>query len=302
MVGNGTLDDAAVTRWPGSDRLMIQTIDVITPVVDDPYVFGQIAANNALSDVYAMGGQPRFAVAFASFPKALDLGVARRILAGGAAMVQAAGAIIVGGHTMADDIPKYGLAVIGEVTEGALRTNAGGQVGDVLLLTKPLGGGLAYSAYRAGTLSPRAEAAWIASMTASNADAARICAPIAHAMTDVTGFGLLGHGVQLAKASGVSLAFRRGALPVLPDMRLAATWAGFKGGALRNLTYAAPRLARHGDSRLVVDPQTAGGLLIAVPPEAEAAVHAEMSAANLPVWTVGQLEAGPAGRVRWIEP
>ena len=298
MVGSGTLDDAAVTRWPGSEDLLIQTIDVITPVVDDPYVFGQIAAANALSDVYAMGGIPMFALAFAAFPGAMDTRIAARILEGGAASVGAAGAVIVGGHTIKDDIPKYGLAVVGRVREAVLRTNAGGRAGDVLVLTKPLGGGLAYSAYRGGTLQPDAEAAWIANMVQLNDGAARACgADAVHAVTDVTGFGLLGHAVQLAKASGVGLRIDTEALPLLPGTRIRAADAGFGGGAGRNLKYAAPDLPETPMVRILADPQTSGGLLIAVAPSGVETLLTALRAEGVEGIRMGALTAAEPGAV-----
>ncbi|MGK0360373.1 MAG: selenide,water dikinase [Bradymonadia bacterium] len=299
VVGSGTLDDAAVTRWPGSDDLLIQTIDVITPVVDDPYVFGQIAAANALSDVYAMGGTPMFALAFAAFPGAMDTRIAARILEGGAAAVGAAGAIIVGGHTLKDDVPKYGLAVVGRVREPGVRTNAGGRAGDALVLTKPLGGGLAYSAYRAGTLGADAEAAWIANMLQLNDGAARACASAAvHAVTDVTGFGLLGHAVQLAKASGVGLHFETDAIPLLPGTLARAQAAGLGGGAGRNWRYAAPDLPETPMVRVLADPQTSGGLLIAVAPTGVDALLAALRAQGVDGICIGALTDATPGAVR----
>lgn len=302
LVGADTLDDAAVTRWPGSDERMIQTIDVITPVVDDPYVFGRIAAANALSDVYAMGGTPRFALAFAAFPGALESQIASRILAGGRAAVAEAGAIIVGGHTIKDEVPKYGLAVIGQVRDAALKTNAGGQAGDLLVLTQALGGGLAYSDYRAKRLPADAEAAWIADMVRLNAAPAAVCAtnPAVRAMTDVTGFGLLGHGMQLAKASGVAMRLDPAALPVLPGTWERAAVAGFGGGAGRNLEYAAPALPRSPGVRILADPQTSGGLLVAVAPAACAALLDALAAVDHPSVVVGELIPGEPGRIELI--
>lgn len=299
LVGAGTLDDAAVTRWPGSDALLIQTIDVITPVVDDPYVFGRIAAANALSDVYAMGGAPLFALAFAAFPGEMAPTIAAKILAGGQAAAAEAGAVVVGGHTIKDAVPKYGLAVVGRVEPRALRTNAGGQVGDRLLLTQPLGGGLAYSAYRAQTLAAAEESAWIDGMTQLNDVPAQVCAQYAgvHALTDVTGFGLLGHGMQLAKASRVAMALDAAAVPVIPGTWARAAEAGFGGGAGRNLRYAAPHLPETPAVRVLADPQTSGGLLIAVDPAQADALRADLAAAGRPSVDVGQLIAGPPGRI-----
>ena len=298
VVGSGTLDDAAVTRWPGSDDLLIQTIDVITPVVDDPFVFGQIAAANALSDVYAMGGVPLFALAFAAFPGAMAPGIAARILEGGAACTASAGAVIVGGHTIKDDVPKYGLAVVGRVREAALRTNAGGRAGDALILTKPLGGGLAYSAYRAEALDAATAATWIANMVQLNDRAAVAGADAAvHAITDVTGFGLLGHAMQMAKASGVGVHLDCARVPMLPGTLERAASAGFGGGAGRNLRYAAPYLPDTPMVRALADPQTSGGLLMAVAAEGVEAVLAALAGEGVAAARVGALTDGPPGSI-----
>lgn len=265
-------DDAAVVRWPSSSvdgPYLVATVDVITPVVDDPRTFGAIAAANAVSDVFAMGGTPRFALAIAAFPKDLPLWVLEEILAGGADKAREAGALVVGGHTIKDPEPKYGLAVHGDVTKEALVTQAGAKPGDALVLTKALGTGLCLAALRKETLAPADADALIASMLRLNLAAARGMRGLgAHAATDITGFGLLGHALHVAQASDVTLVIEASALPALPSARERAAQASFGGAAKANLDYVAPHLARtasEAELRLAVDAQTSGGLLIALP-------------------------------------
>lgn len=273
VVGDTSLDDAVVLRWPhGSVNgpYLVQTIDFITPVVDDPRTFGAIAAANALSDIYSMGGTPRFALAIAGFPSGtLPLWVLEEILAGGAAKVAEAGGCVVGGHTIVDREPKYGLAVTGEVMPDALVTQSGAEVGDALVLCKPLGTGLLIGALRKGDLDPGAERALIASMTLLNEAASRHMVELgAHACTDVTGYGLLGHAQNVAQKSNVDLVIESSALPLLPFALGLAEKAAMGGAAGRNLAYVEDALLCTTSSailRLAVDPQTSGGLLISLP-------------------------------------
>ena len=303
MVGAETLDDAAVVRWPGSSALVVQTVDFFTPVVDDPYAYGCIAAANALSDVYAMGGRPVFALNVAAVPGDLPLDVLREIFRGGAETVVSAGAAILGGHTVTDPTLLYGMVVTGEVDEDELVTNAGAEAGDVLVLTKPLGTGLLYSAARSGDLDPAAYAAWVHSMRSLNAGAGHAMNWIGvNAATDVTGFGLLGHLMELACASGVSARLDHGALPALPAALEWAAGARLSGGAGRNRAYVGDRLV--GDApadrlRLMCDPQTSGGLLVAVPPaRLDAFLDALIEQGVACQAILGELCAGPAGEVR----
>lgn len=273
VVANTGHDDAAVVRWPSSSvdgPFLVSTVDLITPVVDDPRTFGAIAAANAISDVYAMGGTPRFALAIAAFPRdTVPLWVLEEILAGGADKAREAGVLVVGGHTIKDAEPKYGLAVHGDVTREALITQAGAQPGDALVLTKALGTGLLIAGLRKENLEPAAERALVASMLRLNARAAHHMAALgARAATDVTGFGLLGHALHVAKASGVTLAISAGALPALPSARERAAKAAMGGAAKCNSNYVQEDVrcsASAADLRLAVDAQTSGGLLIALP-------------------------------------
>jgi selenide, water dikinase len=272
LVGPDTFDDAAVFLVR-DDLALVQTVDFFAPIVDDPYDFGRIAAANALSDVYAMGGTPLTALALAAFPeRELPLTVLSEILRGGEDVVRAAGAVVVGGHTVTDDEVKYGLAVTGTVHPDHVLSNSGARPGDVLLLTKPLGTGLLATKMKAGALDASAARALVESMVMLNAAAgaaAVTCA--ASAVTDITGFGLLGHASHVARASGVTLRFRSAALPALPGALEAAAEGVSTGGAARNRRYVQP-MTGWGEGVdephrvLAVDPQTSGGLLVALSP------------------------------------
>jgi selenide,water dikinase len=271
LVGPDTFDDAAVIVLR-DDLALVQTVDFFAPIVDDPYDFGRIAAANALSDVYAMGGTPLSALALAAFPEGkLPLQVLSDILRGGEDVVRAAGAMVVGGHTVTDDEIKYGLAVTGTVHPSEIMSNAAAQPGDVLVLTKPLGTGLLATQMKAGTLSDANAATLIASMTRLNDIASAAARAVGvRCATDITGFGLLGHASHVARASGVTLRFHASALPLLPGVREAVAAGVTTGGATRNARYVDP-LAQWSaalgavERAVMVDPQTSGGLLVAVP-------------------------------------
>jgi selenide,water dikinase len=270
LVGRETFDDAGV--YAVSDELaLVQTVDFFAPIVDDPYAFGRVAAANALSDVYAMGGEPITALNIAAFPVGrLPLEVLTEILRGGQDAVHEAGALIVGGHTVTDDEIKYGLAVTGRADPRRLLTNASARAGDVLVLTKPLGTGLVATAVKRGIAVPGAETAAIASMSALNRDASRAALAVgARCATDVTGFGLLGHASHVARASGVTLVFDADSLPALPGARAAWVAGARTGGADRNAAFVERDVAWgevDDETRaLCLDPQTSGGLLVAVP-------------------------------------
>lgn len=272
LVGPDTFDDAAVFRLH-DDLALVQTVDFFAPIVDDPYDFGRIAAANALSDIYAMGGTPLTALALAAFPASgLPLSVLSDILRGGEDVVRAAGAIVVGGHTVTDDEVKYGLAVTGTVHPGRVLSNAGAVPGDVLILTKPLGTGLLATKLKAGTLPESEAKALVASMVRLNDAASQAAVRCgARAATDVTGFGLLGHASHVARASAVTLRLHHQRLPTLPGALQAANEGVTMGGAGRNARYVASLVHWEGDipataRTLAVDPQTSGGLLVAVPP------------------------------------
>ena len=270
LVGREAFDDAGVYRLT-SELALVQTVDFFAPIVDDPYAFGQVAAANALSDVYAMGGEPLTALSIVGFPAGkLPLEVLTAIVRGGQDKVQEAGAVLIGGHTIIDDELKFGLAVTGRVHPGRILANSRARAGDVLILTKPLGTGLVATAVKLGRADPRHEQAMLDSMVALNRTAAVAAVAVeAQCATDVTGFGVLGHASHIARASAVTLRIRVAALPVLPGAREALAAGVRTGGAERNLEYLEP-LVRWGaaseqERALAVDPQTSGGLLIACP-------------------------------------
>jgi selenide, water dikinase len=295
LVGTPTGDDAAVFLLR-DDLALVQTIDFFTPLVDDPYDFGRIAAANALSDVYAMGGTPLTALNVVAFPlEALGGEVLGAILRGGLDVVTAAGASIVGGHSIKDDEPKYGLAVTGTVDPRRMTTNAGGRAGDVLVLTKPLGVGAIVTAAKRGAAGDDLVAAAVAVMVELNA-AASVAAVAAgvHAMTDVTGFGLLGHLHHVARESGLAAEIDAAAVPAIDGV--AALLAGedaVSGGSRRNAEWAAEFTTIDAGveawrARLITDATTSGGLLAAVPAAAAAAI---------PGTVIGRLVDGPRGTI-----
>ena len=293
LVATDTADDAGVVQV--SDEIaLVQTADFFTPIVDDPYAFGRIAATNALSDVYAMGGRPVSALNLVAFPlETLGAGVLREILRGGGDAVAAAGASIVGGHSIDDPEPKYGLAVTGVVDPSAVLTNAGGRAGDVLVLTKPLGAGAIATALKRGLVADVAPAIEVMT-TLNDRAAAQARAAGASALTDVTGFGLLGHVHELALASGVAASIRASAVPSIDGvLDLLADERAVAGGSRRNAADAETFTSWGGDvsaarRRLVCDAMTSGGLLAAVEPS---------RATEIDGWIVGALVDGPAGTI-----
>jgi selenide, water dikinase len=293
LVGAATADDAAVYRL--ADGLaLVQTVDFFTPIVDDPYDFGRIAAANALSDVYAMGGRPITALNLVAFPlERLGAEVLGAILRGGLDVCAEAGAVVAGGHSIDDPEPKFGLAVTGVVDPDALLTNAGARPGDALVLTKPLGVGAISTAWKRGACTPQLLQAGVDVMVALNAGAATAAlAAGAHAATDVTGFGLLGHLHSLALASGVAAEVDAGAVPALDGVEeLLADESAVSGGSRRNRAYA-DGFTRWSETvpawrrRLLCDATTSGGLLVALPAKQAGAV---------PGPVVGRVTAGPPG-------
>ena len=273
LVGRETFDDAGVFVLR-DDLALVQTVDFFAPIVDDPYTFGQIAAANALSDVFAMGGEPLTALAIVGFPAGkLPPSVLSDILRGGQDKVHEAGAVLIGGHSIIDEELKFGLSVTGQAHPARLLTNATARPGDRLVLTKPLGTGLLATAAKAGRLSAEAVSVLHASMSTLNATASRAALAVGvTCATDVTGFGLLGHALNIARGSGVTLRIEARRLPELPGAR--ELWrAGTRtGGAERNEAYLAAHVdatnADPADLALALDPQTSGGLLLAVPPGA----------------------------------
>jgi len=271
VVGRETFDDAGVFVVR-DDLALIQTVDFFAPIVDDAYVFGQIAAANALSDVYAMGGEPLTALNIVGFPSGkLPVSVLTDLLRGGQDKVHEAGAVIVGGHTIIDEELKFGLAVTGRADPRRLLTNASAAVGDKLVLTKPLGTGILATAAKSGNLAADELTSLIASMTLLNRDASRTALSVgATCATDVTGFGLLGHANHIAKASKKTLRINVARVPALPSAREMWRAGARTGGAERNEEYLR-NLVEWGDTAdvdraLLIDPQTSGGLLVAVSP------------------------------------
>src|SRR5690349_21018883 len=261
LVGSETFDDAGVFLV-SDDVALVQTVDFFAPIVDDPFDFGQVAAANALSDVYAMGGQPLTAMNIVAFPtKDLPLDVLTGILAGGQEKVHEAGALIVGGHTVIDTELKYGLAVTGRAHPDFLLTNAGAKAGDRLILTKPIGNGILATAAKRGKLAPESQRAMLERMKELNGKASRAALAIgSRCATDITGFGLLGHASHIARASNVTLRIRVASIPVLAGARDAVrAGSGRTGGADRNDQYLAPLVdwgAVTAEERaLLVDPQ-----------------------------------------------
>jgi selenide,water dikinase len=271
LVGHETFDDAGVFRV-SDDVAIVQTVDFFAPIVDDPYEFGQVAAANALSDIYAMGGTPLTAMNIAAFPTdELPIDVLTEILRGGQDKVHEAGAHIIGGHTVIDDEVKYGLAVTGRIDPRAMLTNAGAKPGDRLVLTKPIGNGILATAMKKGTLDPDTARLMIDTMRELNDAASRAALEVgARCATDVTGFGLLGHASHIARASAVTLRISVSAVPVLPGAGDAWRAGARPGGGTRNLDYVVPMVAwgsaSDAERALLTDPQTSGGLLVAVPP------------------------------------
>ncbi len=303
LVGIDTFDDAAVIRLDEQTAL-VQTVDFFTPIVDDPYTFGQIAAANALSDIYAMGATPLTAMNIIGFPTCLGTDVLAQILLGGLSKITEAGALLVGGHSIEDKEPKYGLAVTGLVAPDRVKSNAGARPGDQLILTKPLGVGIMTTAIKGGLASGAEAAAVIAVMTRLNKDAAEVMAEAgASACTDITGFGFLGHASELAAASQVSLSIQAGSVPVLPSALGYAAMGIIPAGAYANRDYLAGKITfapgvRETTQDILFDPQTSGGLLMALPAAAVPAAIAALRERGInDAALVGNVVAGEPGTI-----
>ena len=283
---------------------VIGTLDFFPPIVDDPFTYGEIAASNALSDVFAMGGRVLFALSVAAIPESMPTPVFRAILDGAASKVREAGGILAGGHTIRDPEPKYGLAVIGVASPDRLLRKGGAQPGDLLILTKRLGTGLLVSGRRQGRTSDADLAGAVDSMRALNRRASEVLAAAGvRAATDVTGFGLLGHGLEMARASGTSFVFDASKLPALDGALDLARADVETGGAAHNRRYVAPALDVGPDvpTELVTlahDPQTSGGLLAAIPRELVKDLHRDLIEAGIEHWPVGRVEAADTANVR----
>ena len=271
LVGIETSDDAAIYKVT-DDIALIQTVDFFTPIVDDPYMFGQIAAANSLSDVYAMGGEPKIALNIVGFPNCLDPSVLGEILAGGADKVKEAGAVLVGGHSVQDDEPKYGLCVSGFVHPDKIFKNYGCKVGDVLILTKQIGNGIINTAIKAEMASERAIKEVTVAMASLNKKAKEVVENHqVNACTDITGFGLLGHCVEMAVASDVTFELHVQDIAYFEDAVSYAKMGLIPAGAYKNRGYSGKQVDMSQVEEhyvdLLYDPQTSGGLLISVPPE-----------------------------------
>lgn len=309
IVGTETGDDAAVWRLE-EGRALIATADFFAPVVDDPHTWGRIAATNAASDVYAMGGSPRFALNLVAWPHGeLPLEILTEVLAGGAAAAAEGGWAVVGGHTVDGPEPMYGQAVTGEAGEGTLLTNAGARPGQSLVLTKPLGTGLLATAVKRSDPEATQLSGWlaetytagVAEMTRLNEEAASAALEAkATAATDITGFGLLGHLQKLAAASGTGAVIRADAVPVLPGAWELLDQGFAPGGTARNLDHVRPWIRGSDDERILTmlaDAQTSGGLLFSCPPDAADDSAARLAASGHSAAVIGELTAADVGTI-----
>lgn len=295
LVGLGVLDDAAVYKLDDEQALIVTT-DFFTPVVDDPYDYGMIAAANALSDIYAMGGCPLLALNIAAFPADLPPSILTDVMRGAAEKVREAGAIIAGGHTIQDKEPKVGLAVVGIGHPDELLIKGGAQPGDVLMLTKPLGTGCITTAAKSDRAddSDITEAiGWMKQLNRAAAEAARAAG--ARAATDITGFGLLGHATEMAETAGVTLALRLSRIPFIGNVhQYASEWIFPGGSAANKRAYEGGVRFEEGiseeDQMLLFDAQTSGGLLVAIPPEGVPTFLREMKARDARAWEVGTVQ------------
>jgi selenide, water dikinase len=301
LVDYRTADDAGVYRLD-AERALVHTVDFFTPIVDDPYVYGQIAAANALSDVYAMGGQAMTALAIAGFPKEIDLAVIKAIFGGGLQMLQRAGVALLGGHTVQDSEIKFGYAVTGHVHPARIWTNAGARADDVMLMTKPLGTGVVATAIKFDRAPAPIVQRAIASMLTLNKAAAEALYPLAeavHACTDVTGFGLVGHASEMAAASRATIEIAAASVPLL-DGVLEMAAGNMPAGSRTNAQHfgSGVRFARELPFDLVQllhDPQTSGGLLLAVDAAAAETAGRLLTEAGCGAWTVGRVARQEAG-------
>ena len=292
LVGYDSSDDAAVYQV-SEDLAIVQTLDFFPPMVEDPYTFGKIAATNAVSDIYAMGGEVRTALNIVCFPEKMDLNILGEIMRGGADVVQAAGGSLVGGHSIADSGVKYGLSVMGTVAPKKMWANNTGRIGDVLILTKTLGVGIICTANRVQEASPQAMRKAIASMTTLNKKASELChEEEIHACTDVTGFGFLGHLHEMMNGER-SCIIEADRIPVFPEALEYAEEFLTTAGGQRNRNHVGKNVrfenVSFGMEEVLFDPQTAGGLLIAVAPEAGARLVQKMQEAGLPASIVGKI-------------
>lgn len=305
LAGATTGEDAGVYRL-NDETALIQTVDFFTPIVDDPYLFGQIAAANALSDVYAMGGKPLLAMNLVAFPvKKMDKAVLKEVIRGGLDKVVEAGALLVGGHSIEDDEIKFGLSVTGVVHPNRVLFNSGAKVGDQLLLTKPIGTGILSTAIKGG-LAHRATETMIGKVMATlNREAAELMVTVSpNACTDITGFGLIGHLYEMAMASGVAIKINSKDIPILPEVLHHAAMGIIPEGAHKNLQFYKPHLVsslEEGDplEMALADPQTSGGLLIAASATGVNSIAERLATRNYPLdfGIIGEVVEGEAGTI-----
>lgn len=293
LVGLESPDDAAVWRLDDK-RGLVLTTDFFTPIVDDPYDYGRVAATNSISDIYAMGGTPFMAINIAALPPDLDPAILQQIMRGGADAAKAAGVVIAGGHTVRDAEPKYGLAVIGFVDLDSMFTKGGAQPGDQLILTKPIGFGTITTALKRGLAEPAAVAAVVKWMTRLNRDACQLGREFGlKGVTDVTGYSLLGHSSEMTLASGLAYNLEFDKVPFLPEALLYARQGIFPGGADDNREFYGPRVTfehklEDWQKMMLFDPQTSGGLLMAVPASKLDAFLVRAKEMDQPVWVIGE--------------
>ena len=296
LVGISTKDDAGVYRL-SDDLALVQTTDFFTPIVDDPFAYGQIAAANSLSDVYAMGGRPLTALSLVCFPQDGDMNVLERIMAGGVDKMTEAGCTVVGGHTVRDQEVKFGYAVTGTIHPDRIWTNQGARPGDRLLLTKPLGTGVITTALRKGQARDSWVEAAVAAMSGLNRAAAEALQPFSasiHAVTDVTGFGLLGHAFEMATGSGVSLRFDSSQMEWIEGALDCARAGHLAGGLKSNREFVGDCAAFEASvpsevQHLLYDPQTSGGLLVVLAPDQVEAAQKALRAAGCPAMLIGEV-------------
>lgn len=307
LVGTSTADDAGVYKI-NDQMALVQTVDYFTPVVDDPYVFGQITAANALSDIYAMGAKPLTVLNIVAFPtKTLPLTQLAQILQGGADKVRESGASIIGGHSIVDKEPKYGMAVTAIIHPHKVVTNAGAKPGDWLVLTKPLGIGIMATAIKQGKASPQGEREAIQVMTTLNKDGAQVMTEVGvNACTDITGFGFLGHLSEMTKASHVGAKVYASAVPVLEEARSLIAQGVCPGGTKKNLDFVSANVEfsdqiNQDMKLLLADAQTSGGLLMAVSQEKGRELVSQLIAKGVPAHVVGEITEEMSGMIRVIE-
>ncbi len=303
LVGLAGPDDAAVWRLDDTRALAVTT-DFFTPIVDDPYDYGAIAAANSISDIYAMGGTPFLALNIAALPEDLPATLASEIMRGGAEKAREAGIVIAGGHTVKDKEPKYGLVVIGFVDPAKMLSKSGLRAGDALVLTKPLGFGLTTTALKRDQAAAQDVEEVVGWMKRLNQTPSRLALEFdLRAGTDVTGFGLLGHGLEMAEGAGVALELEFGRIPFVSGARKYAELGAFAGGLIDNQSYFGPRVqfdpsVDPTSQCMLFDPQTSGGLLLGVPGQELQAFTKRARELNQPIWAIGEVKAGVGIRVK----